>query len=123
MTGYLGGMAKKIIHQLVDDIDGSLLEIGGGETVLFSLDGIAYEIDLSGANAAALRDAFAPYVDAGRRISGRTAPASAARRPRARRSGGNETQAMREWAQANGFAVATRGRIPENVVAAYHAAN
>lgn len=116
-------MAKKIIHQLVDDIDGSLLEIGEGETVLFSLDGIAYEIDLSSANAAALRDAFSAYVDAGRRISGRTAPAASARRPRTRRAAGNENQTIREWAESNGFSVATRGRIPENIVEAYHAAH
>jgi hypothetical protein len=117
-------MAKKIIHQLVDDIDGSLLEVGEGETVLFSLDGIAYEIDLSSANAGALRDAFAPYVDSGRRITaGRTAPAAATRRPRSRRGAGNENAAIREWAESNGYAVATRGRIPENIVAAYHAAN
>jgi hypothetical protein len=117
-------MAKKIIHQLVDDIDGSLLEVGEGETVLFSLDGIAYEIDLSSTNAGALRDAFAPYVDSGRRITaGRTAPAAAPRRPRSRRGAANENAAIREWAESNGYAVATRGRIPENIVAAYHAAN
>ena len=43
----------------------SVLEVGEGETVLFSLDGIAYEIDLTDGNAAALRDAFAPYVVGG----------------------------------------------------------
>jgi len=116
-------MAKKIIHQLVDDVDGSLLQIGEGETILFSLDGIAYEIDLSSANASALRDALAPYVDAGRRVSGsRNAPATA-RRARARRGAVNDNTAIRQWAESNGFTVATRGRIPENVVAAYHAAN
>ncbi len=114
-------MAKKIIHQLVDDIDGSLLEVGEGETILFSLDGIAYEIDLSSKNATALRDALSTYVGAGRRISGRATSSTTTRRPR--RTGSNENQAIREWAESNGFAVATRGRIPENVVAAYHAAN
>ena len=54
-------MARRIIHQLVDDIDGTVLDIGDGETVLFSLDGIAYEIDLSDRNVQAFRDALAPY--------------------------------------------------------------
>ena len=60
-------MARRIVHQLVDDLDGSVLEVGEGETVLFSLDGTAYEIDLTDANAAALREILAPYVDAARR--------------------------------------------------------
>ena len=38
-------MARKIVHQLVDDLDGTVLEVGSGETILFSLDGTAYEID------------------------------------------------------------------------------
>jgi hypothetical protein len=117
-------MAKKIIHQLVDDVDGSLLEVGAGETVLFSLDGIPYEIDLSVKNAAALREAFEPYIRAGRRVSGgRPASASSARRARSRRGAANENADIRTWAESNGYAVATRGRIPENIVAAYHAAN
>ena len=48
-------MAQKVQVILVDDIDGGTAE----ETVSFSLDGVSYEIDLSTANAAKLRDAFA----------------------------------------------------------------
>ena len=40
-------MARKIIHLLVDDLDGEVLESGDGESVMFSLDGTSYEIDLS----------------------------------------------------------------------------
>ncbi len=36
-------MARKIVHQLIDDLDGTLIDVGSGETVLFSLDGVAYE--------------------------------------------------------------------------------
>ncbi|GAA4353190.1 histone-like nucleoid-structuring protein Lsr2 [Microbacterium rhizosphaerae] len=117
-------MAKKIIQQLVDDLDGSLLEDGAGDTILFSLDGIAYEIDLSDANAAALRDALASYVAAGRRVS-RTGSASATPTRRSRTRGGavNENAAIREWAGSNGYSISSRGRIPENVVVAYNAAN
>ena len=56
-------MARRIVHQLVDDLDGTVLEVGEGETVHFSLDGVAYEIDLTEDNAAAFRAALAPYRD------------------------------------------------------------
>lgn len=57
-------MAKQIIHKLVDDLDGG----DADETVKFALDGVQYEIDLSSANAAKLRDAFASYVGAGTKV-------------------------------------------------------
>src|SRR5690606_11078099 len=66
-------MARRIVHQLVDDLDGTVLEVGSGETVLFSLDGVAYEIDLTDDHAAQLREALRPYVEAGRRITGAAA--------------------------------------------------
>lgn len=115
-------MARKIITQLVDDIDGSVLDAGEGESVQFSLDGTAYEIDLSAANASALREAFSTYVGAARRTSSSNATAPARqRRTSSTRSG--ETSAIREWATANGYSVSSRGRIPETVVAAYRAVN
>ena len=43
-------MAKTVIVRLTDDIDGG----DADETVYFSLDGTAYEIDLSTTNADAL---------------------------------------------------------------------
>lgn len=42
-------MARRIVHQLVDDLDGTVLAPREGETVLFSIDGTAYEIDLTDA--------------------------------------------------------------------------
>lgn len=118
-------MARRIVHQLVDDLDGTILEVGEGETVLFSLDGVAYEIDLTAGNAAALRDALAPYVDAGRSVSSRgggSAASSSAGRKR-RRSGQQDYSAVREWAKANGHKVSERGRIPASVLEAYEAAH
>lgn len=112
-------MARKIIHQLVDDIDGTVLEVGDGETILFSLDGIAYEIDLSAENAAALRDALSTYTSAGRRVSsGRSAAAAPAAAGR-RRAGQRDLGVVREWAKANGFKVSERGRVPASILEAY----
>jgi len=47
---------------ITDDIDGTEART----TVRFALDGVDYEIDLSEANAKALREALQPYVAAGR---------------------------------------------------------
>lgn len=107
-------------------------EVEGVETVAFGLDGSAYEIDVCEEHAAALRDAFAPFVGAARR-AGRPAAAAAPRRSTGRASssaktsnggGGKErTQEIREWARANGHTVSERGRLSGAVVAAYEAAH
>jgi hypothetical protein len=110
-------MAQKVQVILVDDIDGGSAE----ETVSFSLDGVSYEIDLSSANAAKMRDTLAPYVGTARRVGGR----STSGRGRGRRAGGgdNRTAEIREWARTNGYTVNERGRIAADVVAAYDKAH
>ncbi len=110
-------MAQKIITQLVDDLDGTILEAGDGETVQFSVDGKAYEIDLSTANVENLRGALAVYTEAARRTGARSSRAAAA--PRRRSRGGLDD--IRAWARENGFTVSDRGRIPVTVEAAYNA--
>ena len=107
-------MAQKVQITLVDDLDGSAAD----ETVSFALDGSAYEIDLSAAHAAQLRDALAGYVGAARRVGGRRAagPKRAAR-------GSSETAEIRAWAKANGQRVSERGRISAQVKAAYDKAH
>lgn len=121
-------MARRIVHQLVDDLDGTVLEVGDGETILFSLDGTAYEIDLTEENAAALRASIAPYIAAARSVSAR---GGASRSPStgrgggaaARRSGQRDLTVVREWASSNGYTVAERGRVPAAVLEAYDAAH
>jgi hypothetical protein len=58
--------------RVLDDLTGE----PAAETVGFGLDGIDYDIDLSFANADALRELLQRYADAGRRTGGRK------RRPR-----------------------------------------
>ena len=114
-------MARRIVHQLVDDLDGTVLEPGAGETVLFSVDGVAYEIDLTDDNAAALRDLLAPYVAAGRSVSARRPTGQSAPRAR-RRPGQQDYSAVRAWAKENGYTLSDRGRVPAAVLDAYEAA-
>ncbi len=120
-------MARKIVHQLVDDLDGSVLEVGDGETVLFSLDGIAYEIDLTDENAAQLRDSLARYIDAARRVSARTSNATGGRSTsggrKQKRAGQRDYAPIRQWAADNGYTLSERGRVPAEVLDAYDAAH
>lgn len=116
---YTDDMAKRIIHQLIDDIDGSVLSEDDGETVRFSLEGAAYEIDLSDTNAEKLRAALQPYIDAARRVGSTTSGTS----PRRRNSRTPDAARMRAWASENGFTVSERGRVPASVIDAYNAAH
>jgi hypothetical protein len=103
-------MAQKVQVLLLDDIDGG----DADETVQFSLDGNAYEIDLSNKNAAKLRDALAPYVGSARRSRrGRRGGAGGGARGR------NDTTAVRDWARSQGLKVSDRGRIPADIMAKY----
>lgn len=112
-------MAQKVTVSLVDDLDGGTAE----ETVGFGLDGKSYEIDLSAANASRLRDALSGFVAAARRAGTgkgrRSAGASSSGTGRA--SGDREqSRAIREWAREQGMEVSERGRIPADVLQAYH---
>ncbi|MCD2498505.1 histone-like nucleoid-structuring protein Lsr2 [Microbacterium nymphoidis] len=113
-------MAKKIIHQLVDDLDGTVLDAGEGETVHFSLDGVAYEIDLTDENSAALRDAFGSFVAAARRVGRESSTRVTAS---TRRTGRTDLAAVRAWANSNGYSVSDRGRVPASVLDAYDTAH
>ena len=101
---------------LVDDLDGSK----AAETVVFSLDGASYEIDLNKRNAATLRKALTEFVENGRRVKQGSSLDKRVQQ-RARRSGVNSS-AIREWAAAQGIAVSERGRISADVVSQYEAA-
>lgn len=105
-------MAQKVQVVLLDDLDGGTAD----ETVSFALDGVSYEIDLSAANATALREAFASWVGHARRVGGR---GRTGRRTGAARTSSGESAQIREWAKANGYKVNDRGRIPAEVKEAY----
>ena len=117
-------MARKVQVILSDDLDEN---VPADETVSFALDGTNYEIDLSEKNAAELRDTFARYVGAARKVtrggggrasgSGRSRPTGGGRMDR------EQAGAIREWARKNGHEVSDRGRIPASVVEAFEAAH
>lgn len=109
-------MARKVHVYMTDDLDG---EIPADETVSFSLDGTAYEIDLSAENARELREGLARFVAAARTV-GKAA--------RGKGSTGGKRQGpapadVRAWARENGHEVPDRGRIPAELVDAYREAH
>lgn len=109
-------MAQKTVVVVEDDLDGGPAE----HQLTFSLEGVDYEIDLNDSNAAKLREAFSPYVNAGRRTGGRQRRQPAASTTRGRT---DRLNAIREWARANGYEVAERGRVAKKVTDAYDAAH
>jgi len=109
-------VAKQTTVTLVDDLDGSEAD----EQISFAVDGRSYEIDLSAANSARLRDLLAPFISAARRSGGRRSSAAAS--PTARPSTDREqNQAIREWAKEKQLPVSDRGRIPQEIIDQYNA--
>ncbi|MGY3128176.1 hypothetical protein ACVWW9_001675 [Agrococcus sp. UYP33] len=115
----LSVMAKKTMVQLVDDISGDAIGDGEGRTVRFAFDGADYEIDLTNSHIEEFSNALEDYVRASRRVSGRRKTNAPAGRSGGS-SGSGETAAIREWAESQGLKVATRGRIPADIVDRYN---
>jgi hypothetical protein len=107
-------MAQQTIVNTLSDLSGEAAD----ETLTFAVNGVAYEIDLTEDEAQAFHDFVVTYVEAGRKVE---APAR-----KSTTSGGSGSNvdgpAVREWAALNGFTVKDRGRLPQDVLAAYAAA-
>lgn len=121
-------MAQKVQVLLVCDLhDGTEADaVEGSETIAFSLDGAAYEIDVCDTHAAELRDAFAPYVGQARRAGRATAPAQRRKPGSSAKAGANSPDriaAIREWGRKNGHKVSERGRLSAALTEAYDAAH
>ena len=111
-------MAQRVITQLVSDLSGDEVVQGKGETIEFSYRGQSYSIDLTEQEAAGFDKAVAMYIEHASKVGRRRSVGNVRRAtPTA------DTKAIREWAQANGYEVGDRGRIPAEVKDAYAAAN
>ncbi|GAA4515522.1 histone-like nucleoid-structuring protein Lsr2 [Brevibacterium yomogidense] len=120
-------MAKRIIEVLTSDLSNE--ERSDIQTVKFSLNNQAYSIDLTEEEAEDFELLFQDYISVARKES----QAAIRRRqgsPTARGSKsvveeqtGARPSEVREWAKANGHEVSERGRIHQDVIAAYNAAH
>lgn len=106
-------MARKVVVTLVDDYDGTSQ---AEETVRFAVDGVAYEIDLSVANANELRAVFEPWATHARKVGRRPQGKAGVTRPA---RDGEQSALIRQWAKKNGHKVSERGRISADIAAAY----
>lgn len=110
----------------VDEFDG----VTDAEIVEFSIDGVAYEIDLSAESKRQLIRDLERYINAGRRVTGKGAKKASVKKssnntvshkPAAEQTINND--AIRAWANSTGRKVSDRGRIPRDVVDAFHEAH
>ena len=112
-------MAKQRVIQLIDDLD----QGSADETIRFAIDEQVYEIDLSHKHAAELRAVLARYREHGRRIS-RVRLLAAGERPGPRRNpaAASRNAHIRAWAAQHDYRVQPQGRIPNEVIKLYEAA-
>ena len=115
-------MVQRVIRQLVDDLDGSVIPPGTGERLRFALRGREYWLDLSQANVERLDKALQPFIDA----------AVAVAKDRRHNRGvsvqqppglGKRAAVIRAWARDHGYDVPVRGRMSTEIVMAFEAAH
>lgn len=106
-------MARKEVVQFVDDLDGTELSADQVDAVEFSYRGKHYVIDLSAENAELFDQAMSEWIEHAHKVA-RPSKAFQPKRP-ARR----DLPLVRKWARENGYEVSDRGRIPQEVLAAY----
>lgn len=117
-------MAKQVFIQLVDDLDDKAIPDGTGEQITFAVNGVEYEIDLSDKNAKEFHRKLDYYIEHGSRIGGRRSrKASSSASTGAQKRDPSQTKAIREWANANGYEISARGRIPAEIEEAFSAAH
>ena len=110
-------MAQRIV--LIDDLDGS----EANTTLMYTMDGQDYEIDLSERNAEKFRTTLEPFIEksrpAERRPSLHAAAGRRTRRRSDRPSGRDDLPLIRAWAEAEGLGVSSRGRIKKEIIDQY----
>lgn len=115
-------MAQRVLVLLEDDLDHS----EATQTVRFGLDGVDHEIDLNDQHANQLREAFATWVAAARKVA-TTRAARPARASTMSTGPGHvapidpeQSRQMRAWGREHGRTLSDKGRIPQTVQDAYH---
>jgi hypothetical protein len=114
-------VARKVVVELVDDIDGTVLG-EDGESISYAVDGVEYVIDLKDEHAKELRKTFEYYIAHSTRVGGRKHRSDRSAAPAARRPS-DETKKIRAWAREQGHELSSRGRIPAEIEQAFHDAH
>jgi hypothetical protein len=120
-------VARTVI--VTDDLDGS----SPAEPVQFTYDGVNWEIDLSAKNREKLQKALQPFLDKAHpadmaqpktttQTKTRTRTRTRTRPSRSAKDGRENLDAIRQWAQENGYKVGDRGRIAKSIIEEYELA-
>ncbi|UVF80080.1 histone-like nucleoid-structuring protein Lsr2 [Gordonia mangrovi] len=109
--------------EILDDMDGEPIDPDDFNRVEFEvkLPGrrpVRYCLDLRSANVARFETGIAEYVGMATRVPAGDTTAGTSTRTQARR----RNQAIRRWAQENGYEVSTRGRLSADLIEAFEAA-
>ncbi|MFE7423684.1 Lsr2 family protein [Rhodococcus sp. NPDC057529] len=115
-------MARKIVVELVDDIDGTVFG-QDGESISYAVDGVEYVIDLKDEHATELRETFEYYIAHSTQVGGRKHRAGRSATPVAARRPSGETTKIRAWAREQGYELSSRGRIPAEIEQAFRDAH
>ena len=106
---------QKVIVRLTCDLPHPK-EVAAAETIRFTLNGSAFELDTCADDAKKMRATMAPFIGAAR-PEGKAKPKPQARAwPQKKHA-----RVVRKWAAAHDMPVGARGRIPARVEAAYAA--
>ena len=117
-----GTVARKVVVELVDDIDGTVFG-EDGESITFSVNGVDYEIDLKDKHASKFHKQIGFFIEHATRVGGRKRRSDrpvVADAPVRRRGNGKE---IRAWAAEQGYEISSRGRIPAEVEQAFQDAH
>jgi hypothetical protein len=110
-------MTTRTTTQLIDDVDGTS---PAAERIVFTLDDVSYEIDLSTEHAHRLRAGLDVFIQHARRTGKQTV----GHRDNYRRTTLTpDHRIIRAWALDNGHSVPASGRISPTVLRAYQAAH
>ena len=122
-------MAREYIAVVKDDLTGKTLKEEEVHSFTFGWQGKQYSIDLGPQTAEEFLNVMDKYVNVATVAESRFTPTPARRgRPATASSSDRaarkeELSAIRTWWREQGNEIGDRGRIPQDIVDAYHAAN
>ncbi|WP_280186324.1 MULTISPECIES: histone-like nucleoid-structuring protein Lsr2 [Nocardia] len=109
---------QQVVVNMADDLTGEQIPEGGGRTVRFGIGTpdkfVTYDLELTTANEQELEDFLSRYKAAARIVKPEASKRSG-------RASGTADSDIRKWARSAGLEVPARGKISDEIRAAYKA--
>ncbi|MDF3316397.1 Lsr2 family protein [Rhodococcus sp. C3V] len=116
-------MAEIFIRTFTDDLDGKPIDSGFERRVTFSYQGADYQIDLRPTNADKLEAALAPFIQSAQKVGTAKKNSRTQASTKTAHRSPEQLQAIRDWANSNGYEVSSRGRIKKEIIGAFDASH